>query len=295
MDQSPRIESVLQIIKYMREPHTVMELADKMNTTYRSIYRYIDAFNAAGFPVVKNGTKYQLSRNSKAFKEFSQLLSFSEEEAYIIDKAIDGICDTNALKLNLKKKLATIYECINMPEIVTKGKMTSIVEQLSNAIKGKQQVILHDYMSGNSKTKRDRYVEPFGFTTNFQDIWAFDLEDGTNKLFKCSRIGSVEIGEPWKNEISHQQGYIDVFRFAGFDQLPIKLKLGIISYNLITEEFPLAEKFITKESKDKWIFESSLCSYVGACRFYMGLADDIEIVDSPEFQEFVENFKQKYL
>jgi len=295
MDQSPRIEAVLQVIKYMREPHTVNEIAAKMNTTYRSVYRYIDAFNAAGFPVIKNGKTYCLSKHSKVLREFSDLLSFSDEEAYIIDRAIDSVCDTNSLKLNLKKKLATIYDCINMPEIVTKGKMTGIVSALSDAIREKKQVILCDYASGHSKTKRDRHVEPFGFTTNFQDVWAFDIEDGANKLFKCSRIGSVEIGEAWQNGISHQQGYIDVFRFAGFDQLPIKLRLGVTAYNLLTEEFPLAEKFITKEGKDKWILETGLCSYVGACRFYMGLADDIEIVDSPEFQSFVDDFKQKYL
>lgn len=295
MDQSPRVEAVLQVIKYMREPHTVNELAEKMHTTYRSVYRYIDAFNAAGFPVVKNGKTYCLSRTSKVYREFSDLLSFSEEEAYIIDKAIDSLCDTNALKLNLKKKLATIYGCINMPEIVTKGKMTGIVESLSAAIKEKKQVILCDYMSGHSKVKRDRHVEPFGFTTNFQDIWAFDLEDGANKLFKCSRIGTVEIGDAWQNEIGHQQGYVDVFRFAGFDQLPIKLRMGLTAYNLITEEFPLSERFLTKEGKDRWIFETNLCSYVGACRFYMGLADDIEIVDSPEFSEYIQEFKQSYL
>lgn len=290
MDQSPRIEAVLQVIKYMREPHTVTELAELMNTTYRSVYRYIDAFNAAGFPVVKKGKTYCLSKHSKAYREFSDLLSFSEEEAYVINTAIASIDDNNILKQTLRKKLFSIYDCLPMPEIVTKGKMTQVVEALSSATKEKKQVVLRDYMSSHGNNKRDRHVEPFGFTTNFIDIWAFDLEDGQNKLFKVSRIGSVNIGEPWVNEISHQQGYIDIFRFAGYDQLPIKLQLGMTAYNLITEEYPLSEKHITQTGPKQWILDTKLCSYVGACRFYLGLADDIQIVDSPEFQEYVERF-----
>jgi len=100
MDQ-PRIENVLKIMRYMRVPHTVNELAELMGTTYRSVYRYIEGFKTAGFVVVNNGKYYSLDRSSKPYKEFSQLLSFSDEEAYLIDKAIDSICETNVTGLRV--------------------------------------------------------------------------------------------------------------------------------------------------------------------------------------------------
>ena len=33
--------------------------------------------------------------------------------------------------------------------------------------------------------------------------------------------------------------------------------------------------------------------YAGACRFYVGLADQIKIIDSPEFEVYVDEYLQK--
>lgn len=289
--EQPRIDRVIQVMKYMSKPRTVAEIAQKMNTTYRSVYRYIETFKEAGIVVIQEGKTYCLSKASKPYKDFSQLLSFTDEEAYIINAAIDSIDDTNVLKHNLRKKLVSLYDCIDMPVLVTKGKTTSIVNSLNKAVKEKKQVVLQGYSSSHSKEKRDRHVEPFAFTANFQDVWAYDTEDGQNKLFKVSRITSVAISKnEWQNEGQHKEGYIDIFRFAGYDQLPIKLRLGVVSHNLILEEYPFSEQYMSKINKRYWLLETNLCSYVGACRFYMGLADDITIVDSPEFKAYVTNY-----
>lgn len=294
--EQPRIDRVIQVMKYMSKPRTVEEIAKRMNITYRSVYRYIETFKDAGIVVIQEGKTYYLSKTSKPYKDFSQLLSFTEEEAYIIDSAINSIDDNNVLKLNLKKKLVSLYDCIDMPQLVVKGKNLSIVSSLTKAIKDNKQVILKGYSSSHSKDKRDRHIEPFAFTTNFQDIWGYDIEDGINKLFKVSRVSSVEITDiVWQYKNQHKEGYIDIFRFAGYDQLPIKLRLGVIAHNLIIEEFPLSEKYIIQVDKIHWILEAKLGSYIGACRFYMGLADDITILESPEFQEYIDKYKQQYL
>ena len=47
---------------------------------------------------------------------------------------------------------------------------------------------------------RDRRVEPFAFTTNYVQVWCYDPEAGACKLFKTSRIGSVELtAEAWEH------------------------------------------------------------------------------------------------
>lgn len=294
--EQPRIDRVIQVMKYMSKPRTVAEIAKKMDTTYRSVYRYIETFKDAGIVVIKEGNTYRLSKESKPYRDFSQLLSFTQEESYIISRAIDSIDDNNELKQSLRRKLMTLYDCINMPAVVAKGKTASVISSLRTAISQRRKVVLQGYVSSHSKLRRDRHVEPFAFTTNFQDVWAYDEESASNKLFKISRVGSVTISEQeWTHEDSHQEGYIDIFRFAGYNQLPVRMKLGVVAHNLIVEEFPLSEQYLSKTGRDKWLLDVNLCSYVGACRFYLGLADDIKIVDSPEFREYVEEFKKRYM
>ncbi|MBQ2296756.1 MAG: HTH domain-containing protein [Clostridia bacterium] len=54
MDQ-PKIERLLRLIKMMsgHENYTIDQLAEKLGTSYRSIYRYIDTFKECGFVVLK--------------------------------------------------------------------------------------------------------------------------------------------------------------------------------------------------------------------------------------------------
>ena len=69
--------------------------------------------------------------------------------------------------------------------------------------------------------------------------------------------------------------------------MPITLRLGMAAANLLIEEFPLAEKYIEKEDESHWIFTTDVCRYEGVARFVLGLYEDIEIVDSPEFEDFL--------
>ena len=38
----------------------------------------------------------------------------------------------------------------------------------------------------------DRVVEPFSFTANMIDVWAYDVEKADSRVFKVSRVGTVE-------------------------------------------------------------------------------------------------------
>jgi HTH domain. len=61
---------------------TVDELAEKMDTSYRTIYRYIDTFKDAGFAVEKvRGNIYRIMKMPKTAKDLEKLVYFSEEEA----------------------------------------------------------------------------------------------------------------------------------------------------------------------------------------------------------------------
>ena len=297
MDQ-PKIERTLRLIKLMtgNVSYTVDELARKLDTSYRSIYRYIETFKDAGFAVQKvSSGVYKLSTMDSRLPDISKLVYFSEEEAYIVGKLIESLDNTNTLKQDLHRKLASIYSSTSISNFIDRKSNAETVEKLNSAVAQKRKVILKGYRSSNSGSTRDRLVEPFGMTTNFIQVWAFDLEDGRNKLFQVSRIEEVEVlDEEWTKEKEHKEGKIDIFRMHGFSTYPVKLSLGMLSKNLLVEEYPLAEKFLSKKD-GRWILETEVCGMAGIGRFVIGLADDIQILDAPELEDYISDFVRKNL
>ena len=74
------------------------------------------------------------------------------------------------------------------------------------------------------------------------------------------------------------------------------MKLNLLAKNLLVEEYPGTKKDITEDRKDPdaWYLNTIVYNIIGIGRFYLGLANCIEILDCPELREYVENFK-KYL
>jgi predicted DNA-binding transcriptional regulator YafY len=297
MDQ-PKIERVLRLMKMMTSSnrYTVEELAVRLDTSYRSIYRYIDTFKEVGFVVHKEeGGVYRLGKESPYFKDISQLIHFTDEEAHIVNQLIGALDDTNTLKQNLRRKLSSVYNCTSLANSIVKGKNAENVNRIIEAIDSHYQAILHDYSSSHTGTKRDRIVEPIAFTTNYVQIWCYDTSDGKTKLFNTARIGEVEILESeWQHEAEHKCGYIDIFRNMGFDQHRVQLRLGVMSHNLILEEYPLSERDLTQIDENHWLLDTMVCNYAGVGRFVMGLFEDIEVVDSPEFLAYLHQKREDF-
>ena len=288
MDQ-PKIERVLRLMRLMSgvRHYTIEELAEALDTSSRSIYRYIDTFKEVGYVVTKeNGVPRLLSMDK--YEDIAELVHFTEEEAYILKRAIESVDGNTSMKQNLKQKLYKVYDYDILSEIVVRNGIADNVHFLYEAIKEKKQVYFRGYKSSHSHAVKDRLVEPFAFTANNNEIWCYEPESGKNKLFKVSRITKVEMTvTPWQFEGDHQEGYIDVFHNSSEQRLPVTLRLGMAAANLLVEEFPLAEKHLSKEDESHWIFSADVCRYEGVGRFVIGLLDDIEIVDSPTFEAFL--------
>ena len=274
--------------------YTVEDMAERLGTSYRSVYRYIDTFKEAGFVVHKlEGGVYRLGKESRYFKEISQLIHFTDEEAYIVNQLIEALDNTNVIKQNLRKKLTSVYNCTSLAECVVEGKNAININHLVEAIGGHKQVVLKRYASSHTGVARDRLVEPFGFTTNYVQVWCYEPESGLNKLFNTARIGSVEVlAEGWKHTKLHHEGYIDIFRITGFEQKRVQLELGMMARNLLVEEYPLASRDLTPIDEGHWLLDTMVCDYVGIGRFVMGLADDIRIL-TPEFEEYISSLVER--
>lgn len=297
MDQ-PKIERMLRLMKLLSSTreYSIDELAIRLEMSPRTIYRYIDTFKNAGFAVSKiRSNIYRLETIGDDFPEFEHLIYFSEEESYIVNSLIDRLDPSNSLKAGLKAKLSTIYDKTGIADFVDKKSTGSKVEALGEAIRSRKRVVLRGYESGNSHTVRDRVVEPFGFTRNFVDVWAFDVEDGKNKIFKIFRVGSVEIcEEDWMYEQSHKKSETDAFRMSGDKPVRVRLQLSLLAKNLLVEEFPLAERDL-RFRDGNWILDTNVYSFAGVGRFFLGVLGEAVIIDSPEFGEYVESKLRDYL
>ena len=254
MDQ-PKIERMLRMMLMMSGNinYSIDELAEHLDMSYRTIYRYIDTFKAAGLTVTKlYSNTYKIEKVPRNMPDFDRLLYFSEEEAALIHSVIEAIVPTNSLKKGIKKKLAVVYDSTSIEQFTDFRSNAAHVENLRNAAKEKKKVILKGYESGKVQ------------------------EEG------------------WTAEKQHKRQGMDVFRMAGPTIGHITWKMTVMAKNLLLEEYPLAMADIKRQG-NYWILDTDLSSYVGACRFFLGLSHEIKINDSPEFLEYVKEYVKKNL
>lgn len=294
----PKIERLLKIIMMMtsRNVYTIEDMASRLSTSTRSVYRYIETLRASGFVIEKRSSStYRLAKLPNSSLDLSKLVYFSEEEAYIINRLIYSLDSTNVLKANLLKKLSAILSMANITDVICNGKYGENVEKLGTAIRDRRRVTLKSYESAHSKSIADRHVEPFAFTTNFIDIWAYDIDKQENRIFKVARIGEVNISEEeWKFQDAHRKASSDCFRMNGSDRYHVKLELSLMAKNLLIEEYPLAEKDLKCED-GKWILDTIVNNLAGVGRFVIGLAAEINITESPELEEYIREYVSQYL
>ena len=208
---------------------------------------------------------------------------------------IEGIDNNNALKRDLQRKLASVYDCTSIGHYIDNPANAANIEALNEAIKNKKQVVLKGYESAHSDQTRDRVVEPFAFTTNMIDVWAFDVEKEDCRMFKVMRIGSVEVLEaPWAFEERHEVRKPDVFRMSGTPVEKIALQLNTRAKSLLVEEYPLAERDLSRV-EGHWVLRTTINSVEGAGRFVIGLAGDIKILEGKKLVAYIKRYDRKYI
>lgn len=294
MEDHAKLDRMLKMLLLLncRYGRSIGELARALQASERTVYRYIETIRRAGFVVDKftdkSTTYFHINKDTGVYKDIGDLLYFSEEEAYILSKAIHSIDNENVFKNNLIKKLYTLYDDDRIATPIIKKEYSDAVHKIRDAMNKKEQVMLVNYKSSHSKEIRNRVVEPFGFTVNFIAIWCYDAEDKSNKLFKTARIDHVEpLGICWKYEKQHQKGNVDIFRVSSYETIPVTLKLSLSAYNLLIEEYPLAEKYITMQHDGSYLLQTEVAGLEGVGRFVMGLLDEIEVIEPMVLKEYI--------
>ena len=269
-------------------PKTRKECTGFLGIRDSAFYNYCNEIKNIGFRLFQKEGKYWVEAEDKPTQMLANLLHFTEEESYILARSIDSIEGHTIPVSRLKQKLVAFLNHDKAVEAYLKKEKPEIVSVLNKAIKTKKQVLLVNYASGNSQTVRNRRVEPFGFKDDFNLFWAFDTDVMKNRQFKICLMEDVqETPFSWEFERLHHSSPVDVFRNTGELNKQVEFELNLRARNLLTEEYPLAEKYIEEMALNRFLFKAPVAKYEGPGRFVLGIAEDIRLFGDKGFLDFV--------
>ena len=283
---------LLDLILYLTSNYryTALDLADILGMTRRTVYHYIHTLGEYGFGVRKDGNCYSLDPRSPFFKRLGESIPLNDTEAEYLCHVLAENGEGDMMAARLRAKIVRHYGLDDIawgPELTQR--LNTNKAQLRQAMKTERIAKICGYSSPHSHTVRDRYVEPFLWLNNGRDVRCHEITTHQNKTFKLSRMASVELlDDSWFNKPLHKQVYTDIFMFSGEERHRVSLRLGLLSRNLMIEEYPLSEPCV-KPDKDKghWIMELDVASFLGIGRFVMGLYEDIEVLGDDDFREYI--------
>lgn len=298
MEQA-KIERLLRLMAMLSSNVTydIRDIADRLGCHWRTVYRYLDTFRDAGFSVERIADyRYRLSTLKTGIADLSNVIYFTDEEAHMVNRLIDGLDPDNVLKAGLKEKLMSIYDTTSIATRIDGRSNARTIEVLEAAIREKRVAVVRGYVSSYAGQTRSFRLEPFEFTDNFSSVWAFDLASGKNKRYKIHRIGeAVLTDEPWTREYAHRSEPMDAFHFHGETEYHVVLAMNNVAKNLMVEEFPLTENDIRAgepvtvdgQEDQTWIYDGHVRGIWGIGRFVLGLNRNIVVLEGDELKAFL--------
>ena len=267
--------------------YSLHELMERFDVSDRTVYRHLEIIKRSGFVLISENGSYRLASETTNAQTLQKLLYFSEEEAYILYKTLSLIDGKTPVKERLVRKLNTLYDFRVLSTMQDKSGI-EIVSKLGKAIRNKRQVMLCAYRSSNSDNISDRIVEPFEFLPDYSAIWCYDKESGSCKQFKVARISDLQIlATGIQHEPKHIVPFVDAFRMAAEKPIAnVNAHLSLKAYNLLTEEFPLAETHV-QPSNGKYMLNIPVADFNGVGRFVLGLLDEVHVVGPAAFLTFL--------
>ena len=171
------------------------------------------------------------------------------------------------------------------------GKEVEFVVIIQEAIDRQRKLVFKDYYSGNSGEVKDRHVVPLYLFYNDENVYCYDLDAKGYKQFRLHRITSVvydadEKAYPLPQE---KQKGVDVFRWLEAERkYHVRMSMAIAAKNYFVEEYSMAAKLpeeqfhVDPDDGNRWILDTWVNGVGAVRRFYLGLADRIEILPTED-------------
>jgi proteasome accessory factor C len=283
MTDQQKIYRVFRLIQLLSQPpyRTVKRLAEVLETTPRTVYRYIQLLESLGYQIdKKEGDRYFLQIE---FTPTDKLID--TEEAGFLQDLLWQAPASHPLRDRLLHKLNKQYVLAPLVQSQPRLAVHHHIRNLAIAIENNRRAVLLNYYAPSSGSLGHRRVEPVEFKKGYTYLWAYDLDKKAYRQFKLDRIGEVELlDEPVEGD--HESHAFDLFGWAGSRWLPVRLNLSGYAHKLLLEEFPDALPFV-RTHKGQAIFDGMVRDWRGIGRFILGLPGEIEVVEPEELKEYL--------
>jgi predicted DNA-binding transcriptional regulator YafY len=285
MHNQHKILRVLQLITLLKkEPaKSIRFLAGVLESTDRTVYRYLDLVKELGFELHKDhNNKFQIVGGD----EYQQI-SFSNEEVLLLRDLVMTTGKDNKLRDSLLQKIYLQSELAIQGNQILKANLGKMVEKINSSISENKRIVLKGYHSLNTQKISDRIIEPITLTDNYNSVCGFEIESQLNKYYNLERITEViQLEDEQQFHQLHQLDEMDVFGFSekNGQKFNVELLVSLRAYILLKEQYPKIESHITKEiNSEKYRVKIDVNNPKPITRFILGLKDDIEVVGSESF------------
>lgn len=267
--------------------HTVDEIANKAQTSQRTVYRYLQAFKDAGLKVIcRYGSVYKIEKWWQAWddkeptKQKTDCNNINQERGIVLQRPLQ----------DLKRPDGT-YELLEqfndkgfMNDMPYLQKCVANVDLLVTASSRHKKVLLKSYASNDWNRFCTRTIEPYDLPFYYNFVWAYDCELKRNILLRVSRMDEIQIlDEDWQNEEQHRKQNMDAWGCYGWRTYPITLRITMKVRNLLEEAYPMSMMTMEPDPQSKdgshWILKTEVCSFSGVAQFIMGLIKEVEILE----------------
>lgn len=280
-----KILRVLQLISLLKkEPSkSIRFLSGILESTDRTVYRYLDLVKELGFELQKDQNNKFLIIGDNDY----ETVSFSNEEASLLRDLVLSTGKESKLKDTLLQKIYLQSELAIQGNQILRANIGKMVTKINTAINDNKRILLKSYHSINSQKISDRVIEPICLTDNYNSICGFEVDTKTNKYYNLERITEVILlNEQQEFQELHQLDEMDVFGFSKLngERFEVELILTLKAYILLKEEYPKIEKHIKKNKKSNdYVLKIDVNNPKPITRFILGLKDDIEVTGSKSF------------
>lgn len=282
MHNQNKILRVLQLITLLKKQpaKSIRFLAGILESTDRTVYRYLDLVKELGFELQKDhNNKFQIIG-----EDDYPSISFSKEEVSLLRDLVLSTGKDNKLKDSLLQKIYLQSELAIQGNHVLKANLGRMIEKINSSISENKRILLKEYHSINTQVISDRIIEPIGLTDNYNSVCGFEVKTKLNKYYNLERINEVVIlDESQEFNKLHQLDELDVFGFSdkNGEKFMVELSLSLRAYVLLKEQYPKIEKHIKKEKdSEKYILKVEVNNPKPIKRFINGLKDEIEVLGS---------------
>ena len=286
MTEQAKIFRVLKLISMLKQRgRLVSDLSEFFDVDKRTIYRYLNLLESLGFIVDKDfHDRYFIAD----YEDADEGIRFDPEEAGFLKELIETGGHSHPFKSSVLKKLYLNSEIKELSEDMLNARTAHIIRKLTIAQSRENQVILSKYHSASSGDIRDRKVEVVHFSSDYENVFVFDISEKKTKNFKVERIGDViEIEKPVRFKEQYSTMTKDVFGMTGNESLPLRIRLSFRAYLLLREEHPSSIPFMSLEEGEEksYLLEVEVANYAGAARFVLGLIDQVEVLGPEPFKK----------